>query len=97
MTQEEEIPPPPWTDIYPLHAYRCSSELGLQCTNDRIVLYYEKPKVQYIDRKCTLCNDNDIQDEYNIVLKCAYYIMKLEENILSLITIDTLACISSRN
>ena len=30
-----------------------------------------KPKVQYIDRKCTLCNDNDIQDEYHIVLKCA--------------------------
>ena len=28
---------------------------------------------QYIDRKCTLCNDNDIQDEYHIVLKCAYY------------------------
>ena len=32
-----------------------------------------KPKVQYNDRKCTLCNDNDIQDEYHIVLKCAYY------------------------
>ena len=32
-----------------------------------------KPKVQYIDRKCTLCNENDIQDEYHIVLKCAYY------------------------
>ena len=32
-----------------------------------------KPKVQYIDRKCTLCNDNDIQNEYHIVLKCAYY------------------------
>ena len=32
-----------------------------------------KPKVQYIDRKYTLCNDNDIQDEYHIVLKCAYY------------------------
>ena len=32
-----------------------------------------KPKVQYIDRKCTLCNGNDIQDECHIVLKCAYY------------------------
>ena len=32
-----------------------------------------KPRVQYIDKKCTLCNDNDIQDEYHIVLKCAYY------------------------
>ena len=32
-----------------------------------------KPKAQYIDRKCTLCNDNDIQDEYHIALKCAYY------------------------
>ena len=28
---------------------------------------WRKPKVQYIDRKCTLCNDNDIQDEYYIV------------------------------
>ena len=28
-----------------------------------------KPKVQYIDRKCTLRNDNDIQDEYHIVLE----------------------------
>ena len=32
-----------------------------------------KPKVQYIARKCTLCNDTDIQDKYHIVLKCAYY------------------------
>ena len=32
-----------------------------------------KPKVQYIDRKYALCNDNDIQDKYYIVLKCAYY------------------------
>ena len=32
-----------------------------------------KPKVQYIDRKCTLYKDSDIQDEYHIVLKCAYY------------------------
>ena len=30
-----------------------------------------KPKIQYIDRKCTLCNDNDIQNEYHIVLKSA--------------------------
>ena len=28
----------PWRDIYPLHAYSCSSELGLQCTTARIVL-----------------------------------------------------------
>ena len=26
-----------------------------------------KPKVQYIDRKCSLCNDYDIQDEYHIM------------------------------
>ena len=32
-----------------------------------------KSKVQYIARKCTLCNDTDIQDKYHIVLKCAYY------------------------
>ena len=52
-----------------------------------------KPKVQYNDRNCTLYHDNFIQDEYHIVLKCAYY-NEVEENILN---IDTLACISSRN
>ena len=52
-----------------------------------------KPKVQYIDRKCTLCNDNDIQDEYHSV----HIIMKSEEIILNRIIIDTLACRSFRN
>ena len=53
-------------------------------------------RIQCIDSKCTLCNDKDIQDEYHIVLKCAY-LMKLEGTIMNHITIDTLACISSRN
>ena len=57
-----------------------------------------KPKVQYIDRKCTLCNDNDIQDEHHIVLKCAYYMYnEVRRKYNKRITIDTLACISSRN
>ncbi len=32
-----------------------------------------KPKVQYEDRLCTLCNEHDIQDEYHIMMKCAYF------------------------
>ena len=46
-----------------LSSHRCMVERGR----------WMKPKVQYIDRKCTLRNDNDIQDEYHIVLKCEYY------------------------
>ena len=56
-----------------------------------------KPKVQYkMIENAHYVNDNNIQDEYHIVLKC-HIIMKLEENMLNRITIDTLACISSRN
>ena len=32
-----------------------------------------KPKLPYIDRKCTLCNIPDIQDEYHVTLCCVYY------------------------
>lgn len=29
-----------------------------------------KPKIEYSERLCNLCNDRDIQDEYHIILKC---------------------------
>ena len=36
-----------------------------------------KPKIQYNDRKCRLCNNNDIQDGYHItctcMLRCTYH------------------------
>ena len=32
-----------------------------------------KPKLPYIDRKCTLCNIPDIQDEYHATLRCVYF------------------------
>ena len=32
-----------------------------------------KPKLPYIDRKCTLCNIPDIQDEYHVNLCCVYF------------------------
>ena len=32
-----------------------------------------KPKLPYIDRKCTLCNIPDIQDEYHVTLCCVYF------------------------
>ena len=31
-----------------------------------------KPKLPYIDRKCTLCNIPDIQDEYHVTLCCLF-------------------------
>ena len=51
-----------------------------------------KLKVQYIYRKCTLCNANDIQDEYHIVLKCVYN-NEVRRKHIKRITIDILACI----
>ena len=38
-----------------------------------------KPKLPYIDRKCTLCNIPDIQDEYHVTL-CCVISKNLEEN-----------------
>ena len=32
-----------------------------------------KPKLPYIDIKCTLCNIPDIQDEYHVTLCCVYF------------------------
>ena len=31
-----------------------------------------KVKVPYTQRTCTLCNSNDIEDEYNVTLVCEY-------------------------
>ena len=52
-----------------------------------------KPKVQYIDRTCIYV----MTMTYKMSTISVHNIMKLEENILNHITIDTLACISSRN
>ena len=30
-----------------------------------------KPKVEFVDRKCTLCDVGDIEDEYHILMRCA--------------------------
>ena len=32
-----------------------------------------KPKIEFSDRICILCDDHDIQDEYHIVLRCAFF------------------------
>ena len=32
-----------------------------------------RPKIEYTERKCTLCDDHDIQDEYHIVMKCPLF------------------------
>ena len=32
-----------------------------------------KPKVEYCDRLCTLCERRDIEDEYHIILTCPLY------------------------
>ena len=59
-----------------IHISLKSTFTKLRLSSHRVMVEsgrWMKPKVQYIDRKCTLCNDNGIQDEYHIMLKCAYY------------------------
>ncbi len=34
---------------------------------------WSKPMIPYEQRKCTLCNNGDIEDEFHIVLICAYF------------------------
>ena len=40
-----------------------------------------KPKVQYIERRCTLCNNPDVQDEFHITLYCAKFDSLIEKYI----------------
>ena len=32
------------------------------------------PKVEYIDRLCTLCDQQDIEDEHYILMTCLHYL-----------------------
>ena len=32
-----------------------------------------KPKLQYEMRKCTICNNEDIEDEYHVTLVCQQF------------------------
>ena len=34
---------------------------------------WSKPKVEYVERICTLCDERDIQDEYHIIIKCTHF------------------------
>ena len=35
---------------------------------------WSKPKVEYIDRLCTLCDEQDNEDEYYILMTCPHYL-----------------------
>ena len=34
---------------------------------------WQKPKVEYCDRLCTLCEQRDIEDEYHVLMTCPHY------------------------
>ena len=40
-----------------------------------------KPKINYHERLCTLCDENDIEDEYHILMKCNYFVNLREKYI----------------
>ena len=40
-----------------------------------------KPKINYHERLCTLCDENDIEDEYHILMKCKYFVNLREKYI----------------
>ena len=39
------------------------------------------PKINYHERLCTLCDENDIEDEYHILMKCNYFVNLREKYI----------------
>ena len=39
---------------------------------------HAKPKIPLIDRKCKMCNQNDVETEYHFVMKCQLYIDQRE-------------------
>ena len=40
-----------------------------------------KPKINYHERLCTLCDENDIEDEYHILTKCNCFVNLREKYI----------------
>ena len=40
-----------------------------------------KPKINYHERLCTLCDENDIEHEYHILMKCKYFVYLREKYI----------------
>ena len=34
---------------------------------------WQKPKIIYANRKCTLCNNTEIQDEYHVAIICPHF------------------------
>ena len=36
------------------------------------IIRWMKPKIELLNRICTLCDDKDIQNEYHMVLKCVH-------------------------
>ena len=35
---------------------------------------WSKPKIEYIERLCTLCDQRDIKDVYHILMTCPHYL-----------------------
>ena len=42
---------------------------------------WTKPNIDYRERLCTLCDKNDIEDEYHILMKCNYFVNLKEKYI----------------
>ena len=52
----------------------CFTNLRLRCYKVLVErARFLKVKVPYIQRSCTLCNSNDIEDEYHVTLVCEYF------------------------
>ena len=46
----------------------------LACSNfERIITNFLWNAVEYVDRKCNLCNLNDVGDKYHYLLICHYF------------------------
>ena len=64
----------PYLDTVPRHIRLFTTRLRTSSHNYPIeVLRYNKPVIERQDRKCTICNNNQVGDELHYLLKCTNY------------------------
>ena len=75
------LAPPPSIHQWPYLQNNCNRELRQCLTKIRLSSHkflvergrWVKPQISYQERKCTLCGQVDVEDEYHVLLICSQY------------------------
>ena len=68
------------TELYLRQQYNCPLRQGfsiIRLSSHKFFVErgrWSKPKVEYVDKFCTLCDQRDIKDEYHIFMTCPHYL-----------------------